>query len=209
MRIPGIGTSLIKLAAIMAMLAFASIGPAVSAQEDDTFTLGIVVVNCDVNPPAQITVPEDGCAPGSSIEFMASDADGTVIGSCISQIPDVEDSYTGGCTIEIPFGSTVIVTENMATVPAGYAPMENAQEFTAPDGPPTGFVGGPVFINMLQDGGESVVDNGSDVAEDGLPDTGVGISQPAVTSELGMMLAIGLLVLATGAVSRIVCTRRW
>ena len=209
MRIPGIGTSLIKLAAIMAMLAFASIGSAVSAQEDGTFTLGIVVVNCDVNPPEHIAVPEDGCTPGSGIEFMASDVDGTLIGSCISQTPDVEDSYTGGCTIEIPFGSTVIVTENMATVPAGYAPMENAQEFSAPDGPPTGFVGGPVFINMLQDGGESVVDNGTDVAEDGLPDTGVGVSQPAVTGELGVMLAIGLLVLAVSAVSGMVRSRPW
>lgn len=201
MRTSGIGPSLPKLIAIVAMLAFASIGSAVAAQEDETFSLGIVVVNCDVNPPAQITQPEDGCAPGNGIEFIATDAGGTVIGTCVSQIPDVEDAYTGGCSMEIPFGSTVTVTQNMATVPAGYAPMENAQLFTAPDAPPTGFLGGPVFVNMLQDGGESVIDTGSGVAEDGLPDTGIGQSYPAVTGTLGVMLAIGVVMLGAAAAS--------
>lgn len=202
MRTSRTAHSLLKLAAIVAMLAFASIGSAVSAQEENTFSLGVVVVNCDVNAPAQITVPEDGCAPATGIEINATDATGSVISTCISDVAIPGESFTGGCSLEIPFGSTVTVTENMATVPAGYAPLENAQAFTAPDAPPTGFLGGPIFVNMLQDGGESVIDTGSGVAEDGLPNTGTGASQPAITSELGVMLVIGVAMLGAAVSSR-------
>lgn len=199
---PRYAPSLAKLIAIMATLAFVSFVPAASAQEAGTYTLGVVVVNCDVNAPDQITVPEDGCAPATGIEISATDAAGNVISSCISEVATPGESFTGGCSLEIPFGSTVTVTENMATVPAGYAPVENAQEFTAPNAPPTGFLGGPIFVNMLQDGGESVIETGSGVAEDGLPDTGVGSSQPAVTGELGVMLVIGVAMLAAAMCPR-------
>lgn len=199
MRNPG--TSIPKLILILVTLALASLGSTAFAQDAGTYSLGAVLVNCDVNAPAQITMPEDGCAPGNGIEVIATDATGTVISTCVSDVAIPGESFTAGCTLEIPFGSTVTVTQNLATIPAGYAPIDNAQEFTAPDEPPTGFLGGPVFVNMLQDGGVSVVDDGPGVAEDGLPDTGAGPSQPALTAMFVSMLVAGVGLMGLAAVS--------
>lgn len=190
-----------KLIALLITLAIASIGTAVSAQDADTYALGVVVVNCDVNPPAQITIAEEGCAPGDGIEITATDSTSNVIATCIADIAEPGESFTAGCSLDIPYGSTVTVTQNMATIPAGYAPIDNAQEFTAPNEPPTGFLGGPIFVNMLQEGAESVVDSGTEVATDGLPETGSGPSQPVITVTIGGMLAAGLVLMGAAAIS--------
>lgn len=88
----------------------------------------------------------------------------------------------------------------MATIPIGYAPEKTAQSFTSPDEPPTGFLGGPVFVNMLQYGDESVVDTG-ELEEDGLPETGAGQSHTAGTGTLSVTLAVGVAMLGAAAIS--------
>lgn len=145
-------------AAVVALLLAltGSFGPGVAAQGISAeFVLGISAVNCDDQPPENITVPQEGCEPADGAIFEVATEDGEDVGSCTAARV-IEDAITASCSVPIPFGATVIVTEDEASIPEGYVPDENPQTFTAPDGPPEGELGLPLFVNLLQDDGGEV-----------------------------------------------------
>ncbi|HEV2108872.1 MAG TPA: hypothetical protein VGR16_11460, partial [Thermomicrobiales bacterium] len=88
-------------------------------------------------------VPAD-CEEAAGIAFTVTTADGVAVGSCIT-----EDF--GGCTVQVPLGTTIVVTEDVSTLPAGYAPKENPQTRQTP--PPPGAAGEFIaeFINVARD----------------------------------------------------------
>ncbi len=119
---------------------------AVGAQEaEGTFDLGIVAVTCEREPTA---FPYQGgdCVLTVDAAIVVTTVDGVLIDTCT---PTADaNGVTAGCVVPVPFGSTVIITEDVSTIPAGYAPTYNPQTFEVPDEPPTGVFGGPVFLNL-------------------------------------------------------------
>jgi hypothetical protein len=130
--------------------------PAPSGNDDGTFDMPIFKINCTVSrdqfPQVPIFLaPTDVCDPGPGIVFVVTDADtGELIGSCESVIADLPDPVFAYCIVPVPYSSTVIVTEDISTAPAGYLPDQNDIFLVIPDGPPTGEWGGAYFINFLQ-----------------------------------------------------------
>ena len=111
----------------------ASIGGTVSAQT--TFPLGAVTVICDPGYAGAI----EECTPweGVFVNFTSSDSAFTT--SCVTS--------SGGCGVDVPFGSTITASIDPVMIPDGYVlDSASSQDFTIPDGPPEGFFGGPVFV---------------------------------------------------------------
>jgi hypothetical protein len=89
------------------------------------------------------------------------------------------------CSVEVPYGIMGFVTEDLASLPAGYVPVQNPVRFRAEraDGEDYGTVA--IFINERRDG---------TVTTD-LPDTGVGTTATSDTST-AMPVVVALAVLA-------------
>lgn len=123
--------------------------PAVQPGED-TFNLGINAVNCTSKPTgAFLREPTPECSPGVGIWFEASGPDGTVYGDCVTAL--VPNGLSGGCSIPVPYGTTVTVTEDEDTIPAGYIPVQNPLTIDLPPPPPEGEVGPlEAFVNLPQ-----------------------------------------------------------
>lgn len=140
------------MAALALLVALLGSGPASAAQAtEEQFTLGIDAVNCDDQAPEVITVQQEGCQPAVGAVFTATIQGGEPIGSCTAQAADVPDPITAGCAIAVPYGASVVVLQDPASIPAGYEPVNQGVVFTAPDAPPTGYVGGVLFVNLLVD----------------------------------------------------------
>lgn len=213
---------------ILLLILFGIGGKTIAAQEtEEAFDLGIIAVNCDIQAPGNIAVQEEGCRPAEGVVFTATIEGGEPIGSCTAAVADVADPITAGCSIPVPYGATVVVNEDPASVPAGYAPLVNGQVFKAPATEPTGEVGGVTFVNLLQadpttpDGEETAApeDEGAASDEDGaettgdavvvgdLPNTGVGETatphgvgphSSVLVAALAVMMIVGALVVRRG-----------
>lgn len=157
--------SLARIAAAFGLIvAFIAAGGAAAAQSEgeDGFSLGIVVVNCDIQAPKNISVQEEGCRPAEGVVFNATVEGFDVSSSCTAKVANVENPITAGCTIVVPEnGLTTVVSIDPSTIPAGYEAVQSEQRYVAPDGEASGPVGGLIFVNLLQNG--SAPDN--DVAE--------------------------------------------
>lgn len=185
-------------------------GPTVAAQEiEEAFDLGIVAVNCDDQAPDNITVQQGGCEPAEGVVFTVTIEGGEPVGSCTAVVAAVADPITAGCSVAIPYGATVVVNEDPASLPAGYEPVANGQIYTAPTEPPSGQVGGVTFVNLLQvdDTAPVATDNAVDdtVGTTTLPDTGIGTAgQEERTSNVITLLVFGSAMTLVGglAISR-------
>ncbi|MGH2557985.1 MAG: hypothetical protein ACRDJH_02900 [Thermomicrobiales bacterium] len=139
-----------------------SFAPGARAQ-DELFDLPILAVNCERVPTVEggqesihaaftpTGVAE--CDPGIGAAFTVTDAEtADVYGSCIAEAGNGTDPVTANCTVQVPYGTTVVVTEDVATIPAGYEPLENPK--TVPT-PPEPIVGGippsAGFLNLRQE----------------------------------------------------------
>jgi hypothetical protein len=123
----------------------ASAGPIVAgqdstlAQTEEGFSLPAFTTFCE---PGSMG-PFAGCTPweGVTVGFVTSD--GAVNTTCVT----AGTERAASCSVVLPFGSTVTVSIDPATVPAGYALQNPAvQEIPVPDAPPDGVFGGANFV---------------------------------------------------------------
>ncbi|HEV2127660.1 MAG TPA: carboxypeptidase-like regulatory domain-containing protein [Thermomicrobiales bacterium] len=90
----------------------------------ETFDLPIYKLLCQ-NDPGQSalqdfvtvgTVPA-GCEQFAGVSVTVTDGDGNVIGSCVTEA-------NAPCYVTVTVGTTIFATEDLATVPEGYAPLQ-------------------------------------------------------------------------------------
>jgi hypothetical protein len=114
---------------------------------DDGFTLPMVATNCQRMPTA---FPFEGgdCVPAEGAVIVVTTEDGKLIGTCVAKTEGGSESKIAACSVVVPFGLTVIVTEDVTAISPDHAPQNNAQRWPIPDGPPQGEFGGPIFINL-------------------------------------------------------------
>jgi hypothetical protein len=88
-------------------------------------------------------MPED-CHYEGGISIIVTDQSGTVVAECTSS----ESVNPGWCSIQVPLGTPITITEDVSTVPAGYAPTRNPIVTNTP--PPPGATGEWIkeFINV-------------------------------------------------------------
>jgi hypothetical protein len=83
------------------------------------------------------------CTPWARVTVSFTAVDQDFATTCVT----APDERTASCTVEVPFGATIIAAIDPGIVPAGYV-LEGpaALEFIIPDGPPEGAFGGPAFV---------------------------------------------------------------
>lgn len=87
--------------------------------------------------------PFVGCTPWEGVTVSFETTDGAFATSCVTSGTE----RAAGCTVDVPFGSTVIASIDPGVVPAGYALEKPAsQQIMIPDGPPEGEFAGAVFV---------------------------------------------------------------
>lgn len=144
--------------------------PSAAAQEEINFDVG--KFDCERNPEEvgdDISVPAyifpDYCTPASGVTFEVALENGDVIGSCTTDA-------SGICSLSVPNEATVVVTEDVTTATAGYAPVEN-----------------PVTTRAVNEFAHAMFINVPQTTE--LPETGVGSAAPSSSSSLaGFTLAM-------------------
>lgn len=152
-----------------------------SAQDPQTYDLVIMARNCDSELVEFFTRPQEGCVPAVGAFFNVTAESGEFLGNCEAEAGN--SPIFASCTVEVPYGSTGLVTEDLASLPAGYVPRENPVAFYAE------FADGedypPIFINELR-------------PTTGLPNTGAGVvrgnNQAMLLTVLGVTSASALLV---------------
>lgn len=130
---------------VVSLLTTASQG-VTARQSEGTFELGIVVANCE-REPTSFPFQGGGCMPAEGAVIVVTISAGEFVGTCAAKATG-PDAVIAGCSVPVPFGSTVIVTEDETTIPPNYAPTNNPQTFEVPTIPPDGEFGGPVFLNL-------------------------------------------------------------
>lgn len=93
------------------------------AAAPDTFDLPIYKLLCEDDPGTTAasdfvmmgTLPA-GCEQFAGVTVTVAAADGTVLGSCVTQA-------TEPCYVNVPIGATVYATEDLTAVPEGYVPL--------------------------------------------------------------------------------------
>lgn len=182
----------LRLMTMLAMLAGlgALLAPGAAAQ-NDTFEFPITKLDCESDPgmidPLALTELEPlpaGCTFGVGQTFTVTTADGTFLGSCTTPAGPPPT-----CFVTVPVPSTVIVTEDVSTAAAGFAPRENpitvsVEPFTEASA---------LFVNLPVQ----------------LPETGTGtVASTDGSSSVLLFGTLGLAsVLAAGVVGRRAITR--
>lgn len=167
--------------AVVALLAtfLAPFGGIAHADSGDagSYRFGVASAFCE----NQTGGPLFGCTPwdGVVVWFAVEHPDQTFTTSCATVSPGTADARAAGCAIDVPYGATVTVSIDPAQVPAGYVLNQDAvQVWTAPDGPPDGEVGIPVFTLDLAstEGEEPTVGSDAHAARvvSGSCDSGLG-----------------------------------
>jgi hypothetical protein len=144
-------------------------------QQPDMYSVPVGAINCPALPGPDEFPWEDwqhACEPATGIRVVAQEGDNE-IGSCVTEIFDApEPQASAHCTIPVPYGSTVSVTQDVSTIPAGYQAVDPpVVVVTAPSGPDSTEQPGARFINVLgtaPQGGEEPP------AAPELPSTGTG-----------------------------------
>lgn len=126
------------LGVVILLLLAIPFGTRIHAQGDG-FPLGAAAAYCE---PGYMG-PFVGCIPWEGLTISFELADGTEYASCVT----AGTERVASCTVDVPFGVTIIATIDPASIPTGYV-LEGSlvQEFVIPDGPPDGVFGGPVFV---------------------------------------------------------------
>lgn len=151
------------------------------ATEDGGYDLIILVRNCEDEPSDPSSPMQEGCVSGNGAFFNVTSDSGDFLGNCEAASTDQSTSMFASCIVEVPYGTTGIVTEDLASIP-NFAPGANPVSFTAPPSEPVAVgevADGPVFVNVLQSGSLPT----------DLPNTGVG---PASTGSDSMLLLTAL-----------------
>jgi hypothetical protein len=135
---------------LLCLGALSSVGA--SAQREGTTGISIGGANCDADPREN---PDAICAPAGGVVINVSLDSGDLIGSCT-----LETKFTpyGGvwsiCGVDgVPFNSTLIIAEDLGSLPTGYQPLNSPQTFEVGDVIPGGGDQTTIsFTNVLQEG---------------------------------------------------------
>lgn len=182
------------LSAFLLVLAFSTSTVAQAETDEGTFSLPIFVRNCEEPVTVFYTQPQEGCVPGDGAFFNVYSDSGEFLGNCEANRSAANPNpIYAGCTVEVPFDSTGVITEGLASIPESYAPTTNSRPFFAPSaGPATGEDFFAIFVNVLQADAEG---DGSVPTE--LPNTGTGASSDS-SAATPWFAAIATLCLLTG-----------
>lgn len=139
--------------------------PGASAAQPSPTEWGLTVsVNlCDENP---IVVGEAAnCEPAAGIAVDVRYSDGTYIGSCTTELTDTPyGTQMSYCAVEgAPLNATLVITQDPATIPDGYTPINDAQTLIVGDLIPGGGDQSTItFINIRTDGNDGLLPPGSE-----------------------------------------------
>jgi hypothetical protein len=125
-----------------------------SAQREGTFTLSIGGANCDSDPHENTKAI---CTPAGGVVINVELESGESIGSCTLKISNPPSGgVAAGCGVEgVPFNSTLIISEDPASLLKGYEPINSPQTFVTTDVIPGGGEGPVIsFTNVLQAGSD-------------------------------------------------------
>jgi hypothetical protein len=116
-------------------------------QADAGFLFGAIAVACQERPTLG-PFYNGGCVPVEGVTIAFATEDGQVIARCVTAA-NVPDARAAFCDVEVPFGSTVVVTADESAFPAGYAlDSPNPQTWEIPNEPPAGEYGEPIFLAL-------------------------------------------------------------
>lgn len=96
--------------------------------EEELHHFVISAVACESAP----TATSAECQPKVGASFEVATQDGEVLGTCTTEAVEFPTGTGAVCEVTVPFGITVVVTEDISTIPAGYAPLENPQTAETP-----------------------------------------------------------------------------
>lgn len=103
-----------------------------SAQNDPDGQYNVVVISstCDasLNDTADATCE---ALPGATILFNAEN--GTLLGQCVTELGTFDGAPSASCTFPVDYGTTVIVSQDPATVPEGYVLFQNNLAISVPE----------------------------------------------------------------------------
>jgi len=107
--------TLLTLALLVTMWIDAS--TSVAAQGNGGMVIG-ASISCD---------SANDCGPEFSVQVSVTTEDGEFLGACTVTVNLLDHSHLPACSVDFPFrpSGTLIVTEDVSTLPAGYAPEEN------------------------------------------------------------------------------------
>ncbi len=132
--------------ALLLALSGAGTTAARGQEADEAFDLAIVAANCE-REPTSFPFQGGDCVPAEGAQIVVTTPGGELVGTCVAKTTELS-ALVASCAITVPYGSTLIITEDIASLPAGYAPTHNPQRFDVPFEPPDGVFGGPVFLNL-------------------------------------------------------------
>jgi hypothetical protein len=122
---------LVTVSVLALAMSLASAIPS-AAQSEGTFTLTVGTYLCDVNP---YETSDATCEPAAGVVVVVTLESGEPIGSCTSESePTPNGGVFSGCGVDgVPFNATLLVTEDTASIPAGYVPINSPQVFQTTD----------------------------------------------------------------------------
>lgn len=131
-RIPAIVVLTIVIALVASAALVATTIPAqkaASANQAQTLTLPIIVALCDHDPEWRGPISlgselPDFCSRADGVAIAVSGLDGTSYGTCTTEASDDK-----ACALELPVGPDLVLSQDPATIPAGYAPVSNPTTF--------------------------------------------------------------------------------
>ena len=146
-------------------------------QAEDTFTLSISAFNCDTDPGSSVNAR---CVSNAGTVVTVSLESGSLIGSCT--LEPFETPYGGVASVcgvvGVPFNSTLIVAEDLTTLPAGYTAINSPQVFVTTDLIPGGGDQAVInFFNVLQGQERTAVPNQ-------VPESPTAVEEPARDEEV-------------------------
>jgi hypothetical protein len=96
-------------------------------QQNDTYSLPISAINCPTMPgPDEFPFEnwDHPCEPATGIRFVAQ-VGTEEVGSCVTEVFNAREPQAAAhCPIQVPYGTTVTVVEDVTTVPEGYIAVD-------------------------------------------------------------------------------------
>lgn len=105
--------------------------------------------------PGPIYAPYEGCEAAEGVTMIVTDEAGeTTFGTCETTSPSSAEG-AASCFVVIPYDTTAVITQDPATVPEGYVPLDESQTFQAPAAEgPIGALERNLLVNVLEEADE-------------------------------------------------------
>ena len=119
--------SLFAIASV-AGLAFTSPAPVAAYQQGDTWGISASVLMCEDNP--RVIGEAANCEAAGGVTILVYENGENFIGSCVTEVIDTPwGNQMAYCVVEgAPFNTTLHVSQDPDSIPAGYTPLESSYE---------------------------------------------------------------------------------